>query len=152
MSVRAFTDLDQIASALDEPLGSSRPHTITQDEIDAFAELTGDRQWIHVDVERAPDGPYGATIAHGYHVLSLITALAADIYRIDVGSARLNYGSRRIRYPAPAVVGSTLTLSSSFVELDRSTPLTKLIIRHTVHSDRSEKPVCVAETITAIAP
>lgn len=150
MTPRVFGSIDEIVSALDEPLGSSRPHALTQDDIDAFARLTGDEQWIHVDVDRARTGPFGAPIAHGYLVLSLIPALAADVYQLDVGSARLNYGSRTVRFPAPALVNSTLTVASSFVELDCQGPLAKLTVRHIVRSDGAEKPVCVAETVTAV--
>ena len=98
--------MDEICAAVGETLGPGDWLTIDQYRIDAFADATGDHQWIHVDPERAAAGPYGATIAHGYLMQSLIPLLAAGLYTIQTGSARINYGSNTIRFPTPVIAGS----------------------------------------------
>ena len=97
-----FSSVDEICAAVGETLGPGDWLTIDQYRIDAFADATGDHQWIHVDPERAATGPYGATIAHGYLMQSLIPLLAAGLYRIQTGSARINYGSNKMSHVTPA--------------------------------------------------
>jgi acyl dehydratase len=106
MVPRVFSSVDEICAAVGETLGPGDWLTIDQYRIDAFADATGDHQWIHVDPERAATGPYGATIAHGYLMQSLIPLLAAGLYTIQTGSARINYGSNTIRFPTQVIAGS----------------------------------------------
>ena len=106
MVPRVFSSVDEICAAVGETLGPGDWLTIDQYRIDAFADATGDHQWIHVDPERAAAGPYGATIAHGYLMQSLIPLLAAGLYTIQTGSARINHGSNTIRFPTPVIAGS----------------------------------------------
>lgn len=150
MNVRVSRSVQEVVSALNEPLCRSRSRALTQLDIDAVSRLTCDERWIHVDVERARKGPFGATIAHGYLVLSLIPAVAADLYRLDLGSARLNYRSRTVRFPASAPVNSNLAVASSCVQLNGQARVAKLTAKHTVMCDATVKAVCVAETMTAI--
>ncbi len=104
--MRIFESLSELAAAVGEPLGTSDWVQIEQARIDQFAEATGDHQWIHTDPERAADGPFGATIAHGYLTLSLIPMLTWQIYEVRGISGALNYGLDKVRFPSPVRVGS----------------------------------------------
>lgn len=137
-------------SLIGEPLGSSRGFTVDQTRIDAFAEATGDRQWIHVDPERATSGPFGTTIAHGYLTLSLIPLMAADIYSLTFGSARLNYGCNKVRFPSPVPAGATLRASAEFVEVRREKQGTFVTTRFTITADGARRPACVAESVALV--
>ncbi|MCA1672556.1 MAG: MaoC family dehydratase, partial [Actinobacteria bacterium] len=104
-----------------QALGYSAWHPVSQDEVDAFARLTGDDQWIHVDPERAKTGPFGATIAHGYFTLSLATVFLDQVVIVTGAAVVLNYGANRVRFPAPVPVGSRVR---ALVELASATSLT----------------------------
>ncbi|NEA29357.1 MaoC/PaaZ C-terminal domain-containing protein, partial [Actinomadura bangladeshensis] len=91
--------MDDYAKAVGTHLGHSEWHTITQEQVDRFADATGDHQWIHTDPERAAAGPFGTTIAHGYLTLSLIPMLAAEIYRVEGLRMGVNYGTEKVRFP-----------------------------------------------------
>lgn len=123
---------------------------VDQARIDAFADATGDHQWIHVDATRAASGPFGATVAHGYLTVSLIPVLAADVLKLDFGSARVNYGSNKVRFPMPVRVDSTLRLTAVIVEVRREPQGTFLTTRYTVTADGAPKPACVAETVVLV--
>ena len=110
MAPRTINGLDELTSLVGEHLGYSDWVEITQDQVNAFADATGDHQWIHVDVERAKAGPFKAPIAHGYLTLSLGPALSPQVYRIDGFSMGVNYGADKIRFPSPVPVGSKLRL------------------------------------------
>ena len=115
--MRTFNGLDELGAAVGEQLGQSDWHEITQEQVNLFAEATGDHQWIHVAPERAKDGPFGQTIAHGYLTLSLLPVLVAEIYRVEGVSMGLNYGTNKVRFPAPVPVGSKVRASAQLVEL-----------------------------------
>src|SRR6476620_9315968 len=104
--MRVFDDVDDLRKAVGEQLGHSEWHTVTQEQINLFAEATGDYQWIHIDPEAAAKGPFGTTIAHGYLTLSLIPMLAVQVSRIDGVKMGVNYGLNKVRFPAPVPVGS----------------------------------------------
>jgi acyl dehydratase len=119
---------------------------ITQEKIDQFAEATGDHQWIHVDPERAKNGPFGSTIGHGYLTLSLLP-VASDEVIPKTGSMGINYGLNRVRFPAPVPVGSRLHATfevKAFEEFPGGRQATYLA---TIERDGGEKPVCVAEVV-----
>ena len=104
--MRTITGLDELKEAEGEELGTSDWHEVTQEDIDTFADVTGDHQWIHVDVERAKDTPFGGTIAHGYYTLSLAPALhRRDPASSRASPSRVNYGLNKVRFPAPLPVG-----------------------------------------------
>ncbi len=145
--LRTFGSLDALHSALGDTIGPGEWLTVDQARIDAFADTTGDHQWIHTDPERAATGPYGATIAHGYLTLSLLPTLAAGLYRIEVGSARVNYGSNKVRYPAPVRTGSRIRASATPLECRTTDAGTFLTTRFVVEIDGSDKPALVAETV-----
>src|ERR687892_767111 len=96
--MRTISGLDELRQAEGEDLGTSDWHEVTQDAIDAFADVTGDHQWIHVDTERARDTPFGGTIAHGYYTLSLAPMLMRQIWTLEGFAYALNYGLDRVRF------------------------------------------------------
>ena len=102
---RVFPDLEAFAAAVGEPLGTGPWHEVTQEQVNLFADATGDHQWIHVDLDKAAKGPFGGPIAHGYLTLSLIPKLGADIYRVEGLSMGINYGLNKVRFPQPVKVG-----------------------------------------------
>lgn len=149
---KTFDSLDAVEAALGEPIGPGEWLTVEQDRIDAFAETTGDHQWIHVDPERAATGPYGAPIAHGYLTLSLLPILGGGLYSIGTGSARVNYGSNKVRFPSPVRVGSRIRATATPVALERKAAGAFLTTTFVVEIEGSDKPACVAEVVTLIVP
>jgi acyl dehydratase len=148
--MRVFESVAEVDAAVGEPLGTTEWVAIEQKQVDAFAELTGDHQWIHVDVERAKDSPFGGTIAHGYMTLAMLPGFGSQLFRIDAGSARLNYGSEKVRFPSPLRVGSSIRATPTFASVTEVPAGTQVRTRWVVESDSAEKPVCVAEAITLV--
>ena len=141
-----------IADALDsvgQELGVSNWVVVDQGRINAFAETTGDRQWIHVDVERAAaESPYGTTIAHGFLTLSLIPALSKDNYRVDNAKMGINYGLNKVRFLAPVPAGSRVRLRSVLADAKKVDDNTvDLTVQQIVELGGSDKPAAVAEVI-----
>lgn len=128
-------------------LGHSAWSSITQERIQSFAEVTGDRQWIHVDVERAARGPYGGTIAHGFLVLAMVPALAAQVYQVSGLAMVVNYGLERVRFPAPVPAGSRIRVGVHLVSVTESDRGHLALVRHTVELDGSTRPACVADQL-----
>ena len=145
--MRILTGIDEVRAAIGEPLGFSEYRGVTQEDIDAFAALTGDDQWIHVDPERAKDSPYGGTIAHGLLTLSLGPKLARTLYRIDGTSMGINYGYGKIRFPAPVPVGSKLRLGASVSSVEDVGSGVQVGITFTWEVEGAPKPACVAEML-----
>jgi acyl dehydratase len=133
-------------------LGRSPWLVVDQSRIDAFAETTGDHQWIHVDVARARQGPYETTIAHGYLVVSLIPMLVAQSHRVDGVARRVNYGLDKVRFHAPVRVGSRIRAIVSANSLAQMGDGWLLGLRSVVEIDGEPKPGCVAETLTLLLP
>ncbi|ADU49695.1 MaoC family dehydratase [Intrasporangium calvum] len=150
--MRTFTGLEELAAAVGEQLGQSDWHEITQQQVDLFADATGDHQWIHVDPERAKGGPFGRTIAHGYLTLSLLPVLAAEIYRVDGVQLGLNYGANKVRFPAPVPVGSRVRGSAQLLELTPIAVGTQAVVRMTVEIEGGAKPACVADVVWVYVP
>ncbi|CAM3036132.1 MaoC family dehydratase [Skermania piniformis] len=148
---RTFTSIDEVKAAVGEELGPSEPLVVDQARIDAFADATGDHQWIHVDPERAAAGPYGATIAHGYLTLSLIPQFAQQLFALDFGVARINYGANKIRFPAPVPVGSALRATATVTDVADGAASCTVTVRYVVAVDGAAKPACVAETLVVVA-
>jgi acyl dehydratase len=119
---------------------------VPQEKITAFADATGDHQWIHVDPDRAKDGPFGTTIAHGYLTLSLLPVASYEVVPRQGGMA-INYGLNRVRFPAPVPVGSRVRATFEVVELDEQEWGGQATMRATVERDGGDKPVCVAEIV-----
>ncbi|MFD5179889.1 MaoC family dehydratase [Nocardia sp. NPDC058379] len=146
---RVFSTLDDVRAAVGEPIGPSAPFVVDQARITAFAVVTDDEQWIHVDPQRAADGPYGDTIAHGYLTLSLISHFRPELLDFTFGSARVNYGVNKVRFPAPLRVGSQLRATVTITDVTAS-PAGALVTAKYVLDGGETKPACVAETVVLI--
>jgi len=129
-----------------DTFGPSSWIDIPQSKIDAFAEATGDHQWIHVDPERAKAGPFGTTIGHGYLTLSLLPVASYEVIPRQGGVA-INYGLNRVRFPAPVPVDSRLRASFDVNSIDEFDGGAQVTMRATVERDGGDKPVCVAEVV-----
>jgi acyl dehydratase/ubiquinone/menaquinone biosynthesis C-methylase UbiE len=139
--------LTDLAGLAGQHLGYSSWHDITQDDVSRFAALTDDEQWIHVDPERAADGPFGATVAHGFHTLARFTALLSEILAVDGVGTTLNYGLNRVRFPAPARVGGRLRMGLEVTGVEQAGDGIQVIYGATFEVEGQTKPVCVAEVI-----
>lgn len=139
--------LGDLPALVGTPLGQSGWHDITQDRIDAFAEATGDRAWIHVDPARAATGPFGGTIAHGFFTLSLIPVLTGEIFTITDAAALVNYGVNRARFPAPLRVGARVRMSTTLAGLEESPAGPRLVLGFEMVADSGGRPVAVGETV-----
>jgi acyl dehydratase len=150
--MRAFTTFDELDASVGEELGTSDWLTVEQDRVNAFADATGDHQWIHVDVDRAAKGPFGGTIAHGYLTLSLIPQFGAQIFSLDTPGARLNYGVNKVRFPNPVKVGSRLRATATLAEVSDVPAGKQMVTRFVVEIEGEDKPACVAETVVLLLP
>lgn len=150
--MQVFSSIDDIEAAVGTSLGASEWVALAQPEVDVFAELTGDGQWIHVDPTRAADSSFGGTIVHGFLTLSMLPGFGSQLYRVDAGSARLNYGVEKVRFPAPLRTGTRIRGLATFKEVTRVPSGTQVHTSWTVEAEGSDRPVCVAETITLIVP
>ena len=148
--MRVFSTFDQLSEAVAEDLGSTAWLEVTQQRVDAFADATGDHQWIHVDLDRAKAGPFGGTVAHGYLTLSLIPHFTQELFRLETPGARLNYGLNKVRFPNPVRVGSRIRASAEIVEVRDVPAGRQLVTRYTVEIEGETKPACVAETVTLL--
>ncbi len=146
---RMFTSVEDLRAAIGEPIGPSAPLLVDQTRIDAFAEATGDRQWIHVDPDRAARGPYGTTVAHGYLTLSLISHFRQELLEFGFGTARVNYGVNKVRFPAVLAAGSRIRATATVTEVSETTAGTAVTARYVLDAGAA-KPVCVAETVVLI--
>jgi acyl dehydratase len=150
---RVFTSADELRAAVGEELGTSDWLEIDQKRIDLFAEATGDHQWIHTDPERAAEGPFGSTIAHGYLTLSLLPLLVPQVLAVQGVRMGVNYGTNKVRFPSPVPVGSRLRAGARINEVTEvpapggggGVQLTTLV---TIEREDGDKPVCVAEIVS----
>ena len=128
-------------------LGSSGTMVVTQDRIDTFAEATDDRQWIHVDHDRARTGPFGTTIAHGYLTLSLGPVLVPQVVRVDGIKMAVNYGCEKVRFPSPVPVGAKLRVGVELVDVADLPGGCQVVMRFTFECEGAPKPSCVSENV-----
>lgn len=150
LTVNGFTEIEALAG---RDLGRSEWREVTQDLVTAFADVSGDHQWIHTDVARAERGPFGATIAHGFMVLSWGIPMFAELLTVTGVGMALNYGLNRVRFPAPVVVGSRVRLHADVAEVNRVPRDGLEVVRSfTFELEGSEKPACVAESLTRFYP
>jgi acyl dehydratase len=147
--MKVITSIDDAVAAAGSELGVSDWLQVDQSRIDAFAEATGDHQWIHVDPQRAKaDSPYGATIAHGLLTLSLIPALSKQCFVVQNAKMGINYGLNKVRFVAPVPVGSRVRVRSELADVARINDSTvHLSVRHTVEVHANDKPAALAEMI-----
>ena len=148
--MRTITGLDGLKESEGEILGTSDWHQVTQDDINAFADVTHDHQWIHLDVERARDTPFGGTIAHGYYTLSLAPYFTDQVMRLEGFAYVINYGVNRVRFPAPLPVGDRVRMSAKLADLQDVPGGAQMTLELTFEREGGGKPVCVAESLSRL--
>jgi len=150
--MRTFENLKALKACVGEEVGVSPWVEIDQERIDLFARATGDHNWIHVDPERAANGPFGKTIAHGFLTLSLLPLLVNEALTVNETKLGLNYGMNKVRFPQPVKVGSRLRgriklLAMDDVEPIEGNPGYQITYQVTIESDEGGKPACIAENV-----
>jgi len=148
--MRTITGLAELKDTEGDVLGTSEWHEVTQKDIDTFADVTGDHQWIHVDVERAKQTPYRGTIAHGYYTLSLAPRFTQQIMRLEGFAFTVNYGLNRVRFPAPLPVGDRVRMTAKLADLEDVPGGAQIMLELTFEREGGGKPVCVAETMARL--
>ena len=143
----SFSGTQDFKGRVGEHLGYSDWVEITQDQVNLFADATGDHQWIHVDVERAKAGPFGGPIAHGYLTLSLGPALLPQVLQVSGISMGVNYGANKVRFPSPVPVGAKLRLGAKLLAVEDVAGGAQGTVELTFEVDGAPKPSCVAEVI-----
>lgn len=133
-------------------LGPSEWLLIDQDRVDGFAQVTGDHQWIHVDVERAKAGPFGGTIAHGYLTMSLVNLFLPELIEVRGFTHAVNVGADRLRFLSPVKVGSRIRGVGEIVSAEEIKGAVQSVVRVTVEIEGADKPACVVDTISRYFP
>ena len=147
MSPRIINGADELKGLIGEHLGYSPYVSISQEQVNQFADATGDHQWIHIDVERATSGPFGAPIAHGYLTLSLGPALYPQVVSIGGFSMCVNYGTIKVRFMSPVKVGSNLRLGVKLLDVTDISGGIQSTMEFTFECEGADKPSCVAEVV-----
>jgi acyl dehydratase len=142
-----FSSVEDLKAAVGQELGVSDWYDVTQERVDAFADATGDHQWIHVDPERAKDTPFGGTIAHGLYTLSLGPGLRGETLSLEGFAAVLNYGYGKVRFPAPLPVGSRVRLRTTLAGVEEVPGGVQIVIGQVFEREGGDKPVCVADQL-----
>ncbi|GFG53137.1 enoyl-CoA hydratase [Mycolicibacterium agri] len=150
--MKVIKSIDDAVAAVGEELGVSEWQEIDQDRINAFADATGDHQWIHIDVQRAKkESPYGTTIAHGFLTLSMIPALTKDNYRVENAKMAINYGLNKVRFIAAVPAGGRIRARSELLDASKVDDTTvNMTVKNTIELEGSNKPAAVAETIVRV--
>jgi len=146
------TSVQDLKDLVGTRLGPTDWHVVDQAKIDAFADLTGDHQWIHVDPEKAKDGPFGGTIVHGFLTLSLLPKFGWEIYTVSGMAMMINYGLNKVRFPAVVPVGSKVRASITLDKLEQKSSGYQLTTTTTVEAEGVERPVCIAESLMMLVP
>ena len=149
---RIFNAPADLIGAEATPLGPTEWLVIDQDRVNGFADVTGDHQWIHVDVERAKDGPFGGTIAHGYLTMSLVNFFLPQLIEVRGFAHAVNVGADRLRFLSPVRVGSRIRGVGEIISVEEVKGAVQAIVRVTVEIEGSEKPACVVDTISRYFP
>ncbi|MFK8050222.1 MAG: MaoC family dehydratase [Halioglobus sp.] len=147
-----FSNPASLLESQGQHLGYSEWLKIEQERIDLFAEATGDHQWIHVDPDRAAQGPFGKTVAHGYLTLSLANLFLPEIMRVDNTSMGVNYGCEKVRFPAPVPVGSRVRGGGEVLQVEEVKGGVQIVVRMTIEVEGSDRPGCVIDTISRFYP
>lgn len=141
-----------LLTAQGQHLGYSDWLEIDQDRINLFADATGDHQWIHVDPDKAADGPFGKTIAHGYLTLSLANLFLPQIMQVNNTSMGVNYGCEKVRFPAAVPVGSRVRGGGEVVSVEEVKGGVQVVVRMTIEVEGGDRPACVIDTISRFFP
>ena len=139
--------IEELTKLVGTHLGYSDYRKVTQEEVNLFADATGDHQWIHVDPERAATGPFGHTIAHGYLTLSLIPVLLGGVIKVDGVAMGVNYGANKVRFTSPVPVGSEVRAGATLVSVDDIAGGAQVTLDVTVEVKDAAKPSCVAQVV-----
>lgn len=145
--MKIFNGLDELVAAAGCELGSTEWVEIGQARIDEFAQATGDHQWIHVDVERAAQGPFDRTIAHGFLTLSMLPVLLNTLYRVDNVAMAVNYGLNKVRFPHPVAAGKRIRATARISEVEKLDSAAQLTFSTTMEIEDVSKPACVVESV-----
>lgn len=139
--------IEELTNLVGTHLGYSEYRTVSQAEVNLFADATGDHQWIHVDPVRAATGPFGQTIAHGYFTLSLIPVLLAGVLRVEGVAMGINYGTNKVRFTSPVPVGSEIRAGATLASVEAVTGGIQAALDVTVEVRDAPKPSCVAQVV-----
>jgi acyl dehydratase len=150
MAATVINGLDELKGRVGEELGVSDWYDVTQERVNAFAEATGDFQWIHVDEERAKETPFGGTIAHGLYTLSLGPQFSYSMFSIEGIAFGLNYGYNKVRFPAPLPVGSKVRMRAALSDVTDIPGGVQFVVTQTFEREGGDKPVCVAESVSRV--
>jgi acyl dehydratase len=145
--MKIFEKISDLQSLVGQELGVSEWMTVTQERINKFADATGDHQWIHLDAERAKEGPFGTTIAHGFLTLSLLPEMTDSAFRVTETKMGVNYGLNKVRFPSPVPVNSRLRGRFKLIEYIPLEGGAQMTVECTMEREGSTKPVCVAESL-----
>lgn len=146
--LEVFRGIEDLEAAIGRELGPTDWFTVDQSRVDGFADDTEDHSWIHVDTERAADGPFGATVAHGFLTLSLLPYFVNRLRRIEGVRMGLNYGLNKVRFPAPVRVGSRIRARATMTGLERiGDDAVQLVARIAIEVEGGDKPACVADLV-----
>ena len=148
LSADSALSFEELPNSVGRTFGPTDWLTIEQSRIDQFAEATGDHQWIHVDPARAKDGPFGATIAHGYLTLSIVSYFASQLVVVSGMSMGINYGVDKVRFPSPVLVGSRIRARAEIVEVTPIDGGYQVKTKFTIESEGGSKPNAVIESLS----
>ncbi|HQU00194.1 MAG TPA: MaoC family dehydratase [Acidimicrobiales bacterium] len=141
------TGFDELRDKVGEHLGYSDYHTVTQEQVNLFADATGDHQWIHVDPERAASGPFGGPIAHGYLTLSLVPILLGSVLKVDGVTMGVNYGTNKVRFSSPVPVGADIRAGATLASVEDVAGGIQVALDVIVEVRDAPKPSCVAQVV-----
>jgi acyl dehydratase len=139
--------IDDLPKYIGDHIGYSPWHEVTQEQVNLFADATGDHQWIHVDPERAKAGPFGGPIAHGYLTLSLASYLLPQLWRVTGISMGVNYGINKLRFPSPVPVGKKLRIGATLASVEEIAGGAQVTMDLTFEVEGADKPACVAQAV-----
>jgi acyl dehydratase len=145
-----LTGIDEVKAHMGQELGVSDWHEVTQEDINRFADVTGDHQFIHVDIERAKQTPFGGTIAHGYYTLSLAPMFTYQLFSFEGFAFGINYGLNRVRFPAPMPVGGKVRMRAKLANVEEIPGGAQITTELTFEREGGDKPVCVAESLARV--
>ncbi len=145
---RTFASTDELAAAKGADLGTTEWITVTQEQVDMFADATLDHQWIHTDSERARQGPFGGPIAHGYLTMSLAGHFLSQLARVENISMGINYGVDKVRFPSPVPVGSRLRGRGEVLDVKDVPGGVQAVVRVTIERDGADKPAAIVDTVS----
>ncbi|MFF7837411.1 MaoC family dehydratase [Streptomyces ossamyceticus] len=140
--------IDELKKLAGSDLGTSEWIEVTQERINTFADATGDHQWIHVDPEKAAQGPFGAPIAHGYLTLSLFIPLFTELLDVEGVSTKVNYGLNKVRFPSPVKVGSKIRLVGRLASVEDVPGGVQITVDGTIEIEGAPKPAAVLQSLS----